>query len=247
VGRKIRKAFVAEEGRELASFDYSQIELRLLAHLCRDENLVQAFEDRVDVHTVTASLMFHVDNEDVSKEQRRLAKMLNYAVLYGVTDFGLAQQLGEGFGVSEAKELITQYFERFPKVKEYTDGAVAEARSKGFTTTLRGRRRYFPDIHAANRNERLYSERQAMNAPIQGAAADMIQLAMIDVRQRLGASATRMLLQVHDELVFEMTPAEHGLIEPIRSLMENAMTVDVPIEVDAKLGPNWNEMAAVER
>lgn len=247
VGRKIRKAFVAEEGRELASFDYSQIELRLLAHLCRDENLVQAFEDRVDVHTVTASLMFHVDNEDVSKEQRRLAKMLNYAVLYGVTDFGLAQQLGEGFGVSEAKELITQYFERFPKVKEYTDGAVAEARSKGFTTTLRGRRRYFPDIHAANRNERLYSERQAMNAPIQGAAADMIKLAMIDVRQKLGASATRMLLQVHDELVFEMTPAEHGLIEPIRSLMENAMTVDVPIEVDAKLGPNWNEMAAVER
>lgn len=247
VGRKIRKAFVAEEGRELASFDYSQIELRLLAHLCRDENLVQAFEDRVDVHTVTASLMFHVDNEDVSKEQRRLAKMLNYAVLYGVTDFGLAQQLGEGFGVSEAKELITQYFERFPKVKAYTDGAVAEARSKGFTTTLRGRRRYFPDIHAANRNERLYSERQAMNAPIQGAAADMIKLAMIDVRQRLGASATRMLLQVHDELVFEMTPAEHGLIEPIRSLMENAMTVDVPIEVDAKLGPNWNEMAAVER
>ena len=247
VGRKIRNAFVAGEGRELASFDYSQIELRLLAHLCRDENLVKAFEDRVDVHTVTASLMFHVGNEDVSKEQRRLAKMLNYAVLYGVTDFGLAQQLGEGFGVSEAKELITQYFERFPKVKEYTDSSVAEARSKGFTTTLRGRRRYFPDIHAANRNERLYSERQAMNAPIQGAAADMIKLAMIDVRRRLGVSATRMLLQVHDELVFEMAPDEHGLIEPIRSLMENAMSVNVPIEVDAKIGPNWNEMAVVER
>ncbi|MBL8061252.1 MAG: DNA polymerase I [Chthonomonas sp.] len=247
LGRKIRHAFIAEDGMELASFDYSQIELRLLAHLCHDENLVRAFEDRVDVHTVTAALMFHLSNEDVTKEQRRLAKMLNYAVLYGVTDFGLAQQLGEGFGVSESRELITKYFERFPTVKAYTEASVAEARSKGFTTTLRGRRRYFPDIHAANRNERLYSERQAMNAPIQGAAADMIKLAMIDVRKKLGTSATKMLLQVHDELVFEMVPNEKELVEPIRQLMENAMPVSVPIEVDAKVGANWGDMTPVMR
>jgi len=173
--------------------------------------------------------------------------MLNYAVLYGVTDFGLAQQLGEGFGVSESRELITKYFERFPTVKAYTEASVAEARSKGFTTTLRGRRRYFPDIHAANRNERLYSERQAMNAPIQGAAADMIKLAMIDVRKKLGTSATKMLLQVHDELVFEMVPNEKELVEPIRQLMENAMPVSVPIEVDAKVGANWGDMTPVMR
>ncbi len=245
LGRHIRKAFVAAEGFELGSFDYSQIELRLLAHLCHDEFLVDAFQKRVDVHTVTAALMFHIEQDQVSKEQRRLAKMLNYAVLYGVTDFGLAQQLGEGFGVSESKELIKQYFERFPKIKAYTDGVVVEARSKGFTSTLQGRRRYFPEIHASNRAERLYSERQAMNAPIQGAAADLVKLAMIDVRKALGPSATRMLLQVHDELVFELAPSERDLIEPIRECMERAMPIDVPIEVDAKIGPNWNEMQAV--
>ncbi len=245
LGRHIRKAFVAAEGYELGSFDYSQIELRLLAHLCHDEFLVDAFQKRVDVHTVTAALMFHIEQDQVSKEQRRLAKMLNYAVLYGVTDFGLAQQLGEGFGVSESKELIKQYFERFPKIKAYTDGVVVEARSKGFTSTLQGRRRYFPEIHASNRAERLYSERQAMNAPIQGAAADLVKLAMIDVRKALGPSASRMLLQVHDELVFELAPTERDLIEPIRVCMEQAMPIDVPIEVDAKIGPNWNEMQAV--
>jgi len=245
LGRQIRKAFVAEEGFELASFDYSQIELRLLAHLCHDENLVEAFQKRVDVHTVTAALMFHIEQDQVTKEQRRLAKMLNYAVLYGVTDFGLAQQLGEGFDVKQSKELIQQYFERFPKVKAYTESAVAEARSKSFTTTLKGRRRYFPEIHAANRMERLYAERQAMNAPIQGAAADLVKLAMIDVRKELGASATRMLLQVHDELVFEMPPAEESLVEPIRAAMEQAMPIEVPIEVDAKKGADWNEMTAI--
>ena len=247
LGRQIRKAFIAEEGRELASFDYSQIELRLLAHLCHDEFLVDAFQKRVDVHTVTAALMFRIEQDQVSKEQRRLAKMLNYAVLYGVTDFGLAQQLGEGFGVSESKELIKQYFERFPTIKAFTDSVVAEARSKGFTCTLKGRRRYFPEIHAANRNERLYSERQAMNAPIQGAAADLVKLAMIDVRKTLGASATRMLLQVHDELVFETLPSERDLLEPIRERMEQAMPIDVQIEVDAKVGLNWNEMTVVGR
>lgn len=245
LGRNIRSAFVADPGFRLASFDYSQIELRLLAHLCRDEKLVDAFERRIDVHTVTASLTFQVPEDQVTKEQRRYAKMLNYAVLYGVTDFGLANQLGGGFSVREAKALIEQYYERFPAVKEFTEGVVKDARSKGFTVTLCGRRRYFPDIHAANRTERQYAERQAINAPIQGAAADMVKLAMLRVRRELGASATRMLLQVHDELLFELREDDDALVEPIRREMEAALPLSVPVEVDAKIGANWNAMKPV--
>jgi len=242
LGRQIRKAFVAPTGYQLASCDYSQIELRLLAHYCHDEALMHAFRNHVDVHTVTASLMFGIEQDQVTKEQRRLAKMLNYAVLYGVTDFGLAQQLGEGFSVAEAKGLITQYFERFPKVKAFTVSMIEEARSKGFTVTLMGRRRYFPDIHAGNRMDRLYAERQAVNAPLQGTAADMIKLAMIHVRRTLGDAATKMVLQVHDELVFELADGEHSLLPSIRQDMENALPIDVPIEVDVSVGPNWGEM-----
>jgi DNA polymerase-1 len=245
MGRQIRKAFTAREGTELVSFDYSQIELRLLAHLCQDEPLVEAFRTGVDVHTVTAALTFHVEQSEVTKEQRRLAKMLNYAVLYGVSDFGLAQQLGEGFGVSESKELITQYFARFPKVKAFTESVVEQAKAKGYTLTLRGRRRYFPEIHSGIRMERLYAERQAMNAPIQGAAADLIKLAMVDVNKLLVGKKTKMLLQVHDELVFEMPPDEKDLLEPIRAIMSNAMPIDVPVDVDGKIGANWSEMTPI--
>lgn len=245
LGRQIRRAFVASTGYKLYSFDYSQIELRLLAHLCKDEALVEAFRTGVDVHTVTASQMFGIDTQNVSKEQRRLAKMLNYAVLYGVTDFGLANQLGEGFSTSAAKELIAKYNERFPSVKGYTQTVVEEARSKGYTTTLIGRRRYFPEIHAANRAERLYAERQAMNAPIQGSAADMIKIAMLLVRKDLGAGPVRMLLQVHDELVFEVPDGPCEAIESIRRDMETALPLDVPIEVDAKQGANWAAMVPV--
>lgn len=245
LGRQIRKAFIAGEGYSLASLDYSQIELRLLAHLCEDENLVKAFNDRVDVHTVTAALMFNLEQSEVSKEQRRLAKMLNYAVLYGVTDFGLAQQLGAGFDTKAAKALIEQYFERFPTVKKFTESVVETARSKSFTTTLMGRRRYFPDIHNSNRAVRQYAERQAMNAPIQGAASDLVKMAMIDVRKKLGSAQTRMLLQVHDELVFELRDGEDSLLSPVKHLMEEAMPISVPIEVDAKVGENWSEMKPI--
>jgi DNA polymerase-1 len=245
LGRQIRRAFVADEGFALASFDYSQIELRILAHMCGDRNLVEAFLHREDVHTVTASQMFHTDVPSVTKEQRRLAKLLNYAVLYGVTDFGLANQLGQGFSRSEAAALIAQYDERFPAVREFTSQMVETARAKGFTTTLWGRRRHFPDIHNANRSVRQYSERQAMNAPIQGTAADMIKLAMLRVADLLDGKRTRMLLQVHDELVFELADGEEGLVGPIRQAMEEALPLDVPVEVDAKVGPNWLEMAPV--
>lgn len=248
LGRQIRKAFVAASGKDLWSFDYSQIELRILAHMCGDENLVNAFQEREDVHTVTASLMFAIGADAVTKEQRRLAKMLNYAVLYGVTGFGLANQLGTGFSVEDAGRLIKQYNERFPKVKAFTVGMVEEARSKGFTVTLRGRRRYFPDIHAGNRLTRAYAERQAMNAPLQGTAADMIKLAMLDVAKLMAGQPSQMLLQVHDELVFEGKGADMAAqCEPIRAAMENALPMNVPVEVDAKHGPNWLEMKEVSR
>jgi DNA polymerase-1 len=243
LGRSIRKAFKAADGYQLASLDYSQIELRVLAHMCEEPQLVRAFNEREDVHTVTARAMFHV--ADVSKEQRRLAKMLNYAVLYGVTEYGLAQQLGAGFGVAEAKELIRQYNERFPSVKEFTQSIIDEARSKGFTTTLRGRRRYFPDIHASRINERRYAERQAMNAPIQGTAADMLKLAMLRCNQILQNSPSRMLLNVHDELVFEIADGDDQIINELRTAMEAALPLSVPVEVDAKVGDNWNEMNLV--
>ena len=248
LGRQIRKAFVAAPGLDLWSIDYSQIELRILAHMCEDENLVRAFQQREDVHTVTASLMFAIETGAVTKEQRRLAKMLNYAVLYGVTGFGLANQLGAGFSVEDSGRLIKQYNERFPKVKAFTTGMVEEARSKGHTVTLRGRRRYFPDIHAGNRMTRAYAERQAMNAPLQGTAADMIKLAMLDVAKLMKGRESRMLLQVHDELVFEGQEAEMAsLCESVRQAMENALPLSVPVEVDAKHGPNWLEMKEVSR
>jgi DNA polymerase-1 len=240
LGRSIRKAFHAAEGFRLASLDYSQIELRVLAHMCEEPALVRAFNDREDVHTVTARAMFH--ENDVTKEQRRMAKMLNYAVLYGVSEFGLAQQLGAGFSVSEARALITQYNERFPSVKEFTNSIIAEARSKGFTTTLRGRRRHFPDIHAARINDRKAAERQAMNAPIQGTAADMLKLAMIHSTEVLRGSSTRMLLNVHDELVFEVPIGGEDIIPKLQRTMEHALELNVPTEVDAKIGQDWNEM-----
>lgn len=247
LGRGIRKAFSAGAGYQLLSLDYSQIELRVLAHMCDEPSLTSAFDNHEDVHTVTAQHMFNLGAESASKEQRRLAKMLNYAVLYGVSEFGLAQQLGAGFSVAEAKELIRVYNERFPAIKGFTDGIVQEARSKGFTRTLLGRRRYFPDIHTAKIMERKAVERQAMNAPIQGTAADMLKLAMLGVRNRLGGSATRMLLNVHDELVLELANGEESLTESIRHEMENALPLNVPVEVDAKIGDDWNDMTPVPR
>ena len=245
LGRGIRKAFIAADGYRLASLDYSQIELRVLAHLCGEPALVEAFNRRVDVHTVTAQQMFGLGSEPASKEQRRLAKMLNYAVLYGVSEYGLAQQLGGGFSISEAKELIRLYNERFPTVLDFTKSIVGEAKSKGFTTTLCGRRRYFPDIHAPKIMERKYAERQAMNAPIQGTAADMLKLAMIHVDKHVRGTSTRMLLNVHDELVFEVKKGDEEILELIRRDMEQALPLHVPVEVDAKIGIDWNEMVTV--
>jgi DNA polymerase-1 len=247
LGRTIRRAFVADAGYQLLSLDYSQIELRFLAHECHDPTLMDAFQAGKDVHAATASLMWNEPMDQVSSAHRRYAKMLNYAVLYGVTGYGLANQLGGEFSVKEAQQLIKQYFERFPKVREYIDRTLAQARERGYTTTVFGRRRYFPDIHAGNRVARAYAERQAVNAPLQGGSADLIKLAMIRVDEILRGRRTRMLLQVHDELLFEWDPREEDLVEEIRHEMETALKLDVPIEVDAKVGPNWLEMKPIER
>lgn len=241
LGREIRRAFVASEGFVIASLDYSQIELRLLAHECKEDALVQAFLERKDVHAATAAIMWHKTIDEVTPRERRYAKMLNYAVLYGVTDFGLANQLGGAFTVAEAKELIKNYFQRFPKVKAYIEKTLETARTRGYTTTILGRRRYFPDIHAGNRVARQYAERQAINAPLQGGSADMIKVAMIKIQPILEGKKSRMLLQVHDELVFEIAKGEENLIEPLRETMETAIPLDVPVEVDASMGPNWLE------
>lgn len=242
LGRGIRRAFVADAGYSLASLDYSQIELRVLAHMCHEPALVHAFETGEDVHTVTAKRIFNLGDDAPTKEQRRQAKMLNYAVLYGVTEYGLAQQLGTGFSVAEAKALIQNYNERFPSVSDFTKSIVAEAKSKGFTTTVMGRRRYFPEIHAAKLNDRRYAERQAMNAPIQGTAADMMKLSMLHVDKLLQGKKTRMLLNVHDELVFEVPPGEESLLPDIAKSMATALPLSVPVDVDAKVGPDWDDM-----
>ena len=244
MGREIRKAFVPAPGYQFASLDYSQIELRFLAHYCGEPALVEAFRTGEDVHAATASLMWNEPTDSVSAAHRRYAKMLNYAVLYGVTDFGLANQLGGEFSVKEARVLIDSYFERFPKVREYIDSTKAEARSKGFTTTLTGRRRYFPDIHAGNRVARAYAERQAMNAPLQGGSADMIKLAMISIAELLKDKGTRMVLQVHDELLFEVPKGEESILPSLQEAMSNALPLNVPVEVDVGIGPNWLETKA---
>jgi DNA polymerase-1 len=241
LGKQIRRAFVAAPGYQLASLDYSQIELRLLAHECKEDALMDAFVNRKDVHAATAAMMWHKGIDEVTQQERRYAKMLNYAVLYGVTDFGLANQLGGAFTVAEAKELINNYFERFPKVKDYIERTLETARTRGYTTTIIGRRRYFPDIHAGNRVARQYAERQAINAPLQGGSADLIKIAMINIQKMLEGKQTRMILQVHDELVFELANGEEELLQSLREAMETAIPLDVPIEVDVSVGPNWLE------
>jgi DNA polymerase-1 len=240
-GRKIRRAFVAEDGYALLSADYSQIELRLLAHMAGIEALKQAFAKDVDIHGVTASQMFGVPVESVDPLLRRNAKMINYGIIYGIGAFGLAQRLGIEFDV--ARRYIEAYFEQYPGIRDYMERAKAEARAQGYVTTLFGRLCATPEIRSGNQARRGYAERAAINAPIQGSAADVMRRAMIHADRALGRSnlGARMLLQVHDELVFEVPETE---IEPtadlIRSVMERAADLDVPLVVEIGHGPNWD-------
>jgi DNA polymerase I len=242
IGRSIRAAFVPAKGMELLSADYSQIELRIMAHVSRDPGLVEAFKNNEDIHATTAAKVFGVDAKGVTRNMRRKAKEVNFGIMYGIGPFGLAARLG--IPQNEAREIIARYFERFPNVKQYINDTIATARQNGYVTTLYGRRRYFADINSRNQNIRANAERAAINMPIQGTAADMIKVAMIRIDDDLRKKGlkSRMLLQVHDELVFEIAKGE---LEELKSLitdrMQNAMTLTVPVKVEIGLGKNWLE------
>ena len=241
-GREIRKAFIPEAGEIFFSADYSQIELRIMAHLSGDEHMIEAFNAGHDVHAATAARIFHKDIKDISKDERRKAKTANFGIIYGISAFGLAERMD--VSRTEAKELIDSYFEMYPKIKEYISKAVDTAREKGYIETEFGRRRYLPDINSRNAVVRGYAERNAVNAPIQGTAADIIKIAMIRVQQRLDAEGckARMMLQVHDELNFSVPTDEFDKVKRIViEEMQGAYKMSVPLEADCGEGKNWLE------
>ena len=242
VGRQIRRAFIADPSYVLLTADYSQFELRILAHITHEPRLVEAFSSGEDIHTITAASLFNVPPAEVTKDQRRLAKTVVYAVLYGQSAFGLAQITG--MTNSEASEFIKRYHETFPNIKGYVDSTLNQARLQGYVNTLYGRKRFIPDMHALPFVERQALEREAINMPIQGANADLIKIAMIRIQHALEEKQfkTRMILQVHDELVFEVAVEELERIKRLaKSMMEGVAKLDVPIKVEMKVGKNWYE------
>ncbi len=243
IGREIRKAFIpSEQDWFIISADYSQIELRIMAHLSGDENLISAFRKGFDIHSSTAASIFGVNPEDVNYEMRRKAKEVNFGIMYGISPYGLSQRLD--IPQPEAKKIIETYFQRFPKVKEYIDKTIEEARQKGYVATLLGRRRYVPDINSKNRTVREFAERTAINMRIQGTAADLIKLAMVRIYDEIKRRKlkSKMILQVHDELVFDVAPDEVEILKDIvRDKMQNALQLDVPLVVDIGVGKNWYE------
>ncbi|WP_162005320.1 DNA polymerase I [Dictyobacter vulcani] len=242
LGRQIRRAFIADPSYVLLTADYSQFELRILAHITHEPRLVEAFTNGEDIHTITASTLFSVPVEEVTKDQRRLAKTVVYAVLYGQSAYGLA--MVTGMTNAESAEFIKHYHEIFPNVKTYVDSTLQQARTQGYVNTLYGRKRFFPDMHALSHTERQALEREAINMPIQGTNADLIKIAMIRLHHALKENRmkTRMILQVHDELVFEVPVEELDRAKKlIRSMMEGVEKLDVPIKVEMKMGKNWYE------
>lgn len=243
VGRQIRRAFVAAPGNKLLAADYSQIELRLLAHVSGDERLLQAFADDQDIHSATAMILFNVPAQGVTSDLRRKAKTVNFAVLYGMSDYGLSQELG--MPVGEARTFIENYFRQLPGVRRYMEETLAFARQHGFVTTLYGRRRYVPEINHANRNVRQAAERAAINSPLQGTAADIIKLAMVELDRRIRAERwqSKLVLQVHDELVLDAPPDEMPkLANLVSECMSQVASLRVPLKVGVKAGDNWAEM-----
>jgi DNA polymerase-1 len=241
-GKQIREAFIAPEGYAIVSADYSQIELRVLAHLSKDVFLTSAFLDDKDIHTQTASAIYGCFPEMVTPEMRRSAKTINFGLMYGMGPINLSRQLGISF--AEAGTFIDTYFRQFPSIKGYIESSIAKAREVGYTETMLGRRRYLPDINAQNRNVREAAERTAINTPVQGTAADIIKIAMIDIQKKLPDAfpKVKMLLQVHDELVFE-APQEGAAAFAawVKERMGAALKLDVPLKVDAGIGNNWSE------
>jgi DNA polymerase-1 len=244
-GRRIRRAFVVGAGFEsLMTADYSQIEMRIMAHLSGDEGLIEAFTSGEDLHSFVASRAFGIPIEQVDPEMRRRIKAMSYGLAYGLSAYGLAQQLR--ISPEEAREQMHAYFERFGGIRDYLDGVVDEARQTGFTETTLGRRRYLPDLTSDNRQRREMAERMALNAPIQGSAADVIKVAMLRVEQAIAAQGlrSRMLLQVHDELVLEVAPGEREPLEAlVRREMAGAAELSVPLEVSVGFGASWDAAA----
>ncbi len=242
-GQRIRDAFVPAEGRLLLSADYSQIELRILAHLSEDEALLKAFRSGVDVHVRTAAQVFDIDPEDVTDDQRSQIKAINFGIIYGSSAFGIARQLGISQAVAAAH--IKAYFERYSGVRTYLDRTIAEARERGYAETMYGRRRYLPDLQSRNRALRSAAERMATNSVLQGTAADVIKRAMIQLDADLeapGAPRARMILQVHDELVFEVHPEDaDALEERVVGRMQGVAQLRVPLEVHVGRGRSWRE------
>ena len=242
-GRKIRKAFSAPDGRKIVAADYSQIELRIMAHLSKDDNLIGAFRDGADIHSATASEVFGVSLSQVSEENRRAAKAINFGLIYGMSAFGLSKQLG--IGRYEAQEYINLYFSKYPKVREYMEKTRVTAKEKGFVETVYGRRLYLPNIESKQAKLRQYAERTAINAPMQGTAADIIKIAMVNTFNWLNEKniPALLIMQVHDELVFEV---ESDVVSQITEELNSLMVVsgdelDVPLEVTIGTGFNWDE------
>jgi DNA polymerase-1 len=242
-GREIRKAFVVGEGFEsLMTADYSQIEMRIMAHLSGDQALIEAFMSGEDLHTFVASKAFGLPIESVDPELRRRIKAMSYGLAYGLSPYGLAQQLG--ITPDEAREQMDVYFARFGGIRDYLTGVVDQARKDGYTETILGRRRYLPDLTSDNGQRRQMAERMALNAPIQGSAADIIKVAMLGVRRALADAglSSRLLLQVHDELVLEVAPGEAGKVEQlVRHEMGAAYALDVPMDVSVGIGRTWDD------
>jgi DNA polymerase-1 len=245
-GRKIRTAFIAPPGHKIISADYSQIELRILAHIADIPQLQEAFANGIDIHAATASAMFGVPVTQMTPDLRRQAKTINFGIIYGISAFGLAQRLG--IGNAEASAFIKQYFERFPGIRTYIEETKKACREHGYVTTLFGRVCHYPQIKSGNPSERAGVERQAINAPIQGSAADIIRRAMARMEDALGEArlSARMLLQVHDELVFEAPDEEVEATIPVISRVMTeapfpAVTLKVPLSVEARAAQNWDE------
>ncbi|MGD9091434.1 MAG: DNA polymerase I, partial [Anaerolineales bacterium] len=248
LGRQVRRGFVTEPGSHLLAVDYSQVELRIVAHMAKDEAMLAAFRSGQDIHATTAAAIYGIPLASVSREQRRHAKAINFGLIYGMSAFGLTRTTD--LTLAEAEDFVAAYFEQFPGVKEYLDNTRQKATEQGYVETLLGRRRYFPGLkNQSNRNVRNREEREAINAPIQGTAADIMKIAMLRVPlelRRAGLSA-RMLLQVHDELVLECVDEElKQTANLVKRVMEDAYTISIPLATDARSGVNWGEMIALE-
>ena len=241
-GKKIRKAFIAEDGKKIFAADYSQIELRIMAHLSKDKNLLKAFKDEVDIHSFTASEIFSIEFDKVSSEDRRAAKAINFGLIYGMSSFGLAKQLG--IPISEAKDYMDVYFKRYPDIQSYMNTTKVFAKNNGYVETIFGRKLYLPEINSKNVQRRKYAERTAINAPMQGSAADIIKIAMIQIDQWLSKnkSQAKMIMQVHDELVFEVSEKDlEKDTKNIINIMRNCVKLSLPLDVNFGIDNNWGD------